>query len=48
MALGGLVEVRVSWPGYPHYLKKKKIYSFIRQLEFDKSEIRIELGYNFI
>ena len=25
MALRGLVEVRVSWPGHPRYLKKKKI-----------------------
>ena len=24
MAPGGLVEVRVSWPGHPRYLKKKK------------------------
>ena len=23
MAPGGLVEVRVSWPGHPRYLKKK-------------------------
>ena len=24
MAPGGLVEVHVSWPGHPRYLKKKK------------------------
>ena len=24
MAPEGLVEVRVSWPGHPRYLKKKK------------------------
>ena len=24
MTPGGLVEVRVSWPGHPRYLKKKK------------------------
>ena len=24
MAPGGLVEVRLSWPGHPRYLKKKK------------------------
>ena len=25
MAPGGLVEVHVSWPGHPRYLKKKKL-----------------------
>ena len=30
MAPGGLVEVRVSWLGYPRYLKKKKKKMYIQ------------------
>ena len=30
MAPGELVEVRVSWPGHPRYLKKKKEIAYKR------------------
>ena len=29
MTPGGLVEVRVSWPGHPRYLKKKLVVGII-------------------
>ena len=32
MAPGGLVEVRVSWPGHPRYLKKKKKKNYMSDI----------------
>ena len=36
MAPGGLVEVRVSWPGHPRYLKKIKNKKYILELKIRK------------
>ena len=41
MAPGGLVEVRISWPGHPRYLKKKK---FIH-CEITKARVRVHENY---
>ena len=45
MAPGGLVEVRVSWPGHPRYLKKKKIHNGFLKLPKCTQIVIISLWY---
>ena len=42
MAPGGLVEVCISWPGHPRYLKKKK--TLIVSLIFIQTNQTIEFN----
>ena len=48
MAPGGLVEVRVSWPGHPRYLKKKnKILPFCFPIFCEVNDARRSMVYAY-